>query len=110
MNKRLLIIDGHNLLFQMFFGMPSRIPDQNGNDIRGVVGFVGALNRLIDMISPTHVVALFDCETHNERCDILEEYKANRIDYSEVPEEENPFSQLPLVYEEIGRASCRERV
>ena len=101
MNRRLLIIDGHNLLFQMFFGMPSKIPDQNGNDIRGVVGFVGALNRLIDMISPTHIVALFDCETHNARCDILEDYKANRIDYSTVADEENPFTQLLAIYEAL---------
>jgi DNA polymerase-1 len=85
----------------MFFGMPSKIPDKNGKDIRGVVGFVGAVNRLLDMISPTHVVALFDCETHNVRCDILEEYKANRIDYSTVPDDENPFTQLPYIYEAL---------
>jgi DNA polymerase-1 len=53
------------------------------------------------MISPTHVVALFDCETHNVRCDILEEYKANRIDYSTVAEEENPFTVLPEIYEAL---------
>lgn len=27
---KLLIVDGHNLLFQMFFGMPSRIINKVG--------------------------------------------------------------------------------
>ena len=99
--KRLLIIDGHNLLFQMFFGMPSRIIGNKGQAIQGVVGFVGALNRLADMYHPTHFCVMFDGEKHNPRKDVLEEYKANRIDYSEVPEEENPFSQLPLIYEAL---------
>ena len=98
---RLLIVDGHNLLFQMFFGMPSKIIGAKGQAIQGVIGFVGAVNRLMDTYHPTHLCVMFDGERENPRKDILEEYKANRIDYSEVPEEENPFSQLPLVYEAL---------
>lgn len=99
--KRLLIVDGHNLLFQMFFGMPSRIIGSKGVAIQGVIGFVGAINRLLDTYHPTHLCVMFDCERHNPRKDILEDYKANRTDYSEMPEEENPFTQLPLVYEAL---------
>ena len=99
--NRLLIVDGHNLLFQMFFGMPSRIIGRRGKAIQGVIGFVGAVNRIIDTYHPTHLLVMFDGEKHNPRKDMLEEYKANRIDYSEVPEEENPFLQLPLVYEAL---------
>jgi len=46
MNK-LLIVDGHNLLFQMFFGMPSRIKNKDGKSIQGTLGFVGALIKII---------------------------------------------------------------
>lgn len=99
--KRLLIVDGHNLLFQMFFGMPSRIIGSKGVAIQGVIGFVGAINRLLDTYHPTHLCVMFDGERHNPRKDILEDYKANRTDYSEMPEEENPFTQLPLVYEAL---------
>ena len=99
--NRLLIVDGHNLLFQMFFGMPSRIIGQRGQAIQGLIGFVGAVNRLADTYQPTHLLVMFDGEKHNPRKDVLEEYKSNRIDYSEVPEDENPFSQLPLVYEAL---------
>ena len=95
---KLLVVDGHNLLFQMFFGMPSRIVNSQGVAIHGVLGFVGALNKILDALCPTHVVVLFDGERHNPRCDVDENYKANRTDYSQVEESENPFSQLPHVY------------
>ena len=94
----LLIIDGHNLLFQMFYGMPSRIVNAQGKAIQGVIGFVGALIRIIKQTAPTHLVVLFDGEHENPRTELLPEYKNNRIDYSKVEEEDNPFSQLEDVY------------
>lgn len=101
MKRKLLIVDGHNLLFQMFYGMPSRIINKDGIAIQGVLGFVGALNKIINMTKPSYIVVLFDSEQHNERKDVVEEYKANRIDYAEVSEEKNPFSQLPYIYEAL---------
>ncbi|MHB1152550.1 MAG: 5'-3' exonuclease [Eubacteriales bacterium] len=96
--QKLLIIDGLNLLFQMFFGMPSRIINKDGKAIQGTLGFVGALLKIVRMISPTHLVVLFDGEHENARMSINADYKANRIDYSAVPAEESPFSQLSDVY------------
>lgn len=96
--KRLLLVDGSNLLFQMFFGMPSRIINEQGKAIHGTLGFVGALLKIIRRIDPTHVAVLFDGEHENERSFLDAGYKANRIDYSDVPSEDNPFSQLPDVY------------
>lgn len=97
MNK-LLIIDGHNLLFQMFFGMPSRIINKDGKAIQGTLGFVGALLKIVRLTEPTHIVALFDGEHENDRAELNAEYKANRTDYSAVAEEDSPFSQLPDIY------------
>ncbi|MBE6780593.1 MAG: flap endonuclease [Ruminococcaceae bacterium] len=97
MNK-LLIVDGHNLLFQMFFGMPARIVNKDGKAIQGTLGFTGALLKIIKMVKPTHVAVLFDGERHNPRNDLDESYKANRIDYDTVSEEENPFTQLNDIY------------
>lgn len=96
--ERLLLIDGHNLLFQMFYGMPNKIPSKDGRDIRGVVGFIGGVLKLIKLTSATHTAVIFDSQTHNPRCELLEEYKANRPDFSLVPDEENPFSILSDVY------------
>ena len=98
MTNKILIVDGSNLLFQMFFGMPARIIGATGKPIQGTLGFVGALLKIIRMTNPTHVAVLFDGESHNPRTDLNEDYKANRPDYSQVAEEENPFSQLPDIY------------
>lgn len=96
--KKLLLVDGHNLLFQMFYGMPARIVNKEGRAIQGTLGFVGALLKIIRRVGPSHVAVIFDGEHENRRRDLSEDYKANRPDYSQVPEEENPFSQLPDVY------------
>jgi len=95
---KLLLVDGSNLLFQMFFGMPARIINKDGKAIQGTLGFVGALLKIIRMVKPTHVAVLFDGESHNPRVDVDADYKANREDYSQVEEEDNPFSQLPDIY------------
>ncbi len=92
--NRLLLVDGSNLLFQMFFGMPARIVNQQGKAIQGTLGFIGALLKIIRRVRPTHIAVLFDGEHENERCALDPDYKANRVDYSEMPEEETPFSQL----------------
>ena len=99
--EKLLLVDGSNLLFQMFFGMPARIINEQGKAIQGTLGFVGALLKIIRMVKPTHVAVLFDGESYNPRAELDESYKANREDYSQVAEEENPFSQLPDIYEAL---------
>ena len=58
--KILLLVDGSNLLFQMFFGMPARIVNAQGKAIQGTLGFVGALLKIIRRVKPTHVAVLFD--------------------------------------------------
>ena len=105
--KRLLIVDGHNLLFQMFFGMPARIVNEQGKAIQGTLGFTGALLKIIRRTEPTHIVALFDGEHENDRSALDADYKANRMDYSEVPDESNPFSQLPDVYAALDYLGIR---
>lgn len=96
--NRLLLVDGSNLLFQMFFGMPSRIINSEGKAIQGTLGFVGALLKIIRKTEPTHIAVLFDGEHENERTELNADYKANRADYSQISEEDSPFSQLPDVY------------
>lgn len=97
MNK-LLLVDGHCLLFQMFYGMPARIIGKNGKPIQGTLGFVGAMRKILALVQPTHVAVIFDGETHNPRADLDADYKANREDFSRVAHEDNPFLQLPDIY------------
>lgn len=99
--NRLLLVDGHNLLFQMFFGMPSKIIGAGGQPIQGVIGFVGAINRILDTYQPTYLCVIFDGESSCTRKEILEDYKANRPDWSSVADDENPFTQLPYIYDAL---------
>ena len=105
--SKLLVVDGMNLLFQMFYGMPARIVNSDGKAIQGTLGFVGALLKILRAISPTHVAVIFDGECENERRDIDKDYKANRPDYSQIPEDELPFSQLPDVYAALDLLGIR---
>lgn len=107
MDDLLLLVDGHNLLFQMFYGMPARIVGAGGQPIQGTVGFLGALIRIIKMTTPTQLVVLFDSEHHNARTDLLPDYKANRPDFSQMPEEDTPFSQLPDIYQALDYMGVR---
>lgn len=105
--NRLLMIDGNNLLFQMFFGMPARIVNADGKAIQGTLGFVGALLKIIRKVEPTHTLVVFDGEHENHRRTLNPDYKANRIDYSTVSSDKNPFSQLPDVYAALDYLAIR---
>lgn len=96
--KKVVLIDGHNLLFRMFYGIPSSIKNSKGKEIKGLVGFIGSLKKLINEFNPDSLVVIFDSETSKDsNLKIDAEYKNNRKDYTNIDEEENPFSQLPLI-------------
>lgn len=95
--EKIIIVDGHNLLFRMFFGIPSQIKNSKGKEIKGLIGFIGSIKRLVREISPYSIIVVFDSETsknNNKKIDI--KYKEGRKDFSNV-EEDNPFSQLELI-------------
>lgn len=106
---KLIVVDGSNLLFQMFYGMPARIFGRNGQPVQGTIGFIGALLKSIRMTGASHVAVLFDGECENGRREVDEAYKANRPDYSEVPEEDTPFSQLPDIYRTLDHLGICHR-
>lgn len=96
--KKIVLIDGHNLLFRMYYGIPSPIKNSKGKDIRGLIGFIGSLRKIVDEFRPFSLVVIFDSETSkNANLSIDNNYKSNRIDYNQVEEENNPFSQLEMI-------------
>lgn len=96
-DNNLVIIDGHNLLFQMFFGMPNRIYNAQGQMISGTLGFVSAVLKLAKMYNARDLVVVFDSEQQLLNKEENVDYKANRIDYSKLEDEKNPFTQLPFI-------------
>ena len=107
--SKLLLVDGHNLLFQMYYGMPNSVK-RGGVELRGVIGFLGALHKILAMVRPTHAAVFFDSEDAGDRRALLPEYKANRPDWSAMPEEETPFPSLPYIYDALAceEIACKE--
>lgn len=96
--KKILLIDGHNLLFRMFYGIPAPIKNSKNQDIRALIGFLGSLKKLVKEFKPYSIYVIFDSETSKQKNSLIDnEYKKNRIDYSKVASEENPFTQLPKI-------------
>ncbi|MBQ3707719.1 MAG: 5'-3' exonuclease [Clostridia bacterium] len=94
---QLLLVDGHNLLFRMFYGMPDHFRTPSGARYNAVYGFGNALAAVIADLRPTHALVLFDTEECGERRSLDAAYKANRPDYSEMDEDELPFPQIPAI-------------
>ena len=108
----LLLVDGHNLLFRMFYGMPDQYRTRRGTRYNAVSGFGSALQNVIAQTRPTHALVLFDTEECGDRRSLDAEYKANRPDWSAVADDENPFLQLPAIarlLDEIGIVHAQAR-
>ena len=92
--ERLLIIDGNNLLFQMFYGMTSADYNEKGWPIHGTIGFISFVIKEIKYLEATKVIVVFDSDGAEERMEIYPEYKGNRVDdWDEMSFTETPFSQ-----------------
>ena len=96
--KKIIIVDGLNLMFRMYYGIPRPINNKKGKDIRGVIGFIGSLKKIVKEFKPYSLIVIFDSETSKDsNLKIDKNYKKNRVDYTNIPEDNNPFSQLPLI-------------
>lgn len=96
--NRFLLVDGHNLLFRMFYGMPDNFYTPIGNKFNAVYGFMSAMNKVLSLLRPTHAIVLFDSPDCGERRSLDEDYKANRPDFSDAEPNDCPFTQLPAIY------------
>lgn len=100
--KKVVLIDGHNLLFRMFYGIPASIKNSKGKEIKGLIGFIGSLKKIINEFNPDSLFVVFDSETStNDNLNVDNNYKKNRIDYSNVGEEDNPFAILKEIKEAL---------
>ncbi|HHU28823.1 TPA: flap endonuclease [bacterium] len=96
--ESLLIVDGSNLLFQMFYGIPRKIYNAKGETIHGSIGFIGALLKIIRLINPKYICVIFDGDVPLERTKLDQDYKANRtVDWSLLPSDEVPFFEIEKI-------------
>lgn len=100
--EKLILVDGHNMLFRLFFGIQWSMRHEDGRDVKCAVGFLSSLKKLLEEFETDKLLVLFDSVTSTgSRLEVFPDYKQNRIDYSAVAEDENPFNQLPDVYKAL---------
>jgi DNA polymerase-1 len=81
--NRLVLIDGHSLLFRAFYAYPA-LTTASGELVNAVYGFSNILLTVIKDLEPTHIAVSFDRDTPTFRHEEYEGYKAHR---PEAPEE-----------------------
>ena len=98
----LFLIDGHNVLYRTFFGVP-RLSAPDGTPTNVVLGVARILLKILSQDRPAAIAAAFDTPHPTPRHVMYPEYKANRL---KVPED--LLVQIPLVKEVIDALGvCR---
>jgi DNA polymerase-1 len=97
--KRLILFDGHALLFRAFHAMPPfTAPD--GRPSGAVYGFANVLIRVLRELEPTWLITCFDAPGPTFRDEIYADYKATR---AETPPD--LITQEPMVKEVLDAFS-----
>ncbi|HLO09926.1 MAG TPA: DNA polymerase I, partial [Desulfobacteria bacterium] len=87
----LYLIDGHNVLYRTFFGVP-RLTAPDGTPTNVVLGVARILLKILREERPDAVVAVFDSREPTPRHALYPDYKANRL---KTPED--LAAQIPVV-------------
>lgn len=101
MPDRLLIIDGHSLMYRAFFAMPD-LTAPDGTPVGAVYGFLGMFLKALEDYAPDRAVVAFDLSAPTFRHIDYEAYKAGR---KPTPELLRP--QIPLLKEVLGAMEVR---
>lgn len=79
MDKRLFLIDGHALVFKMYYAFLKRpMINSKGADMSILFGFTKYILELIEKEKPTHLAVAFDPPGGTFRHEMYPEYKATR--------------------------------
>jgi len=97
----LYLIDGHNVLYRTFFGVP-RLTAPDGTPTNVVLGVARILLKILREERPDAVVAVFDSREPTPRHALYPDYKANRL---KTPED--LAAQIPVVDEMIAALGVR---
>ena len=81
--ERLLILDGHSLMYRAFYALPA-LTNSDGIYTNAVYGFTGMLLKMEEEFKPDYIVTTFDRKAPTFRHEEYTDYKAGR---KKMPEE-----------------------
>ncbi len=101
MNKKLLLIDGSNLIFRAYFATQGRmVTTLDGRPANAIRTLVTMINKLIEVEEPTHIFVALDTSAPTFRHNSYEDYKAGR---KKTPEElKTQFPMAEELYDAMG--------
>ncbi|HZJ82833.1 MAG TPA: DNA polymerase I [Clostridia bacterium] len=88
--KRIMIIDGHSLMYRAFYGIPL-LTTSKGVFTNAIYGVTNMLFNLVEEYHPHYMAVAFDLKAPTFRHEIYEEYKGHR---QKAPEELVPQFDL----------------
>jgi len=89
--KKLLIIDGHSLLYRAFHALPP-LSNSKGQMTNAVYGFLLILFKAIKDLKANYIVACFDTKKPTFRHEQFDQYKIHR-----APMPDGIISQMPIM-------------
>lgn len=97
MDKKIVLIDGHSILFRAYYGLPD-LTTSKGMHTNAILGFLNILYKILDEEQPQYLAVAFDTHHPTFRHDRFAEYKGTR---KPMPDELR--EQVPVM-KEILRA------
>ena len=94
MSKKLLLLDGHSILFRAYYGVPLTMTAPDGLHTNAIFGFLNIMSKMIDDEKPDALAVAFDLPSPTFRHQLYADYKGNR---ERAPEEFH--EQVPVIKE-----------
>ena len=92
MKKKLVLLDGHSILFRAFYGVPLTMTAPDGLHTNAVFGFLNIMSKVIDDEKPDALAVAFDLPSPTFRHELYPDYKGNR---EKAPDEFR--EQVPVI-------------
>ncbi len=94
MEEKILLVDGHSLLFRAFYGMPLSMTAPDGTHTNAIYGFLSIFRKVMEEEKPNFVAVAFDTRKKTFRHEMFEGYKGTR-----KPAPPEFHEQLPVMKE-----------
>ena len=96
MDEKILLIDGHSIIYRAFYGLPD-LTNSEGLHTNGIYGFLNIIMKILEEEDPQYLTVVFDLPSPTFRHKQYAEYKGNR---KPMPEELR--QQVPVLKEVLA--------
>lgn len=93
-NKKLMLIDGHSLIFRAFYAMYGALDsmkNSQGLHTNALYAFHNMITNILEKEEPTHVLVAFDAGKTTIRHDVYQDYKGGRDKMPSELSEQMPY-------------------